>query len=71
MKLKPGYGYYDTTNYPLGGCFRRVPRDGPPMSIVKFETIDKDLLKRAHGMNATGETEDGIRIAFNTDSTEA
>lgn len=25
--ILPGYGYWDTTYYPRGGCFRRSPRD--------------------------------------------
>ena len=24
-RIKPGYGYWDTTHYPIGGSFRRSP----------------------------------------------
>jgi hypothetical protein len=27
--LLQGWGYWDTTNYPYGGCFRRVEADTP------------------------------------------
>lgn len=27
--LLKGYGYYDITAYPYGGCFRRVAEDTP------------------------------------------
>ena len=27
-KIKPGWGYWDATNYPVGGSFHRAPRDG-------------------------------------------
>ena len=27
--LKKGYGYWDVTQYPYGGCFRRAAQDTP------------------------------------------
>ena len=31
--IKAGWGYWDTTAYPIGGCFRRAP--GPLYVVVK------------------------------------
>ena len=28
IKLKAGYGYWETEYYPIGGCFRRAGDDG-------------------------------------------
>jgi hypothetical protein len=28
LKLKGGYGYWQTDYYPVGGCFRRAPESG-------------------------------------------
>ncbi len=28
LKLKAGYGYWETDYYPIGGCFRRAGNDG-------------------------------------------
>jgi hypothetical protein len=28
LKLKGGYGYWQTDYYPIGGCFRRAPEGG-------------------------------------------
>lgn len=27
VTLKKGWGYWDTTNYPYGGCFKRAAQD--------------------------------------------
>ena len=27
MHIKKGYGYWETTHYPYGGCFRRATTD--------------------------------------------
>jgi hypothetical protein len=27
-RIKPGHGYWQTTTYPIGGCFRRAGADG-------------------------------------------
>jgi hypothetical protein len=26
MRIKPGYGYWLTDNFPIGGCFRRADK---------------------------------------------
>ena len=42
MKLKPGHGYWDITNYPIGGNFKRVGKDGKMINIV-FKQLDPKL----------------------------
>ena len=40
ISLSPGYGYWDVTNYPLGGKFCRVPRDSPlPLDSATVELL--------------------------------
>jgi len=37
MRIKPGCGYWNTTHYPIGGCFARAPRKesaGQPIKQV-------------------------------------
>ena len=58
MTIKPGYGYFDTTNYPVGGCFLRAGANGVPLvSITEWG-------ERQQGCNASGITEDGRKVAF-------
>lgn len=30
-EIKPGYGYWDATQFPVGGCFRRAETSGIPV----------------------------------------
>jgi len=54
--IKQGYGYWDITNYPIGGCFRRATSD--------FEVSRTgDPVKTSHGHLAIFETSDNRRIA--------
>lgn len=32
--IKPGSGYWDTTTFPLGGQFARVPRDSTGLPVM-------------------------------------
>jgi hypothetical protein len=34
LRLKAGYGYWQTDYYPIGGCFRRAGNDGKEISEV-------------------------------------
>ncbi len=34
LKLKGGYGYWQTDVYPIGGSFRRAPDEGKPIAEV-------------------------------------
>jgi hypothetical protein len=36
--LKAGYGYWDTTNYPIFGCFRRAKEDFP-VTLIPGDTV--------------------------------
>jgi hypothetical protein len=63
VTLKAGYGYWDTTSYPLGGKFGRAPACGLPLTIRDVGNVGK-------GCNAYGKTDDGRSIAFHTDHTE-
>ena len=49
LTLKPGYGYWDTTAYPIGGNFRRAPKS----EGITFE-VTKELPKATHGANIVG-----------------
>lgn len=63
MRLQPGTGYYDVTNYPLGGCFKRVPRAmNTGLVIGNVETIDG----YSQYADRTGITEGGARVAFSS-----
>ena len=37
MKLKPQCGYWDTTHYPIGGCFRRAGSNGKEIEEILRE----------------------------------
>ena len=59
--LKPGHGYWNTTHYPLGGCFRRVGNE--PLKIEVTGTIDRIAAK---GCDTTGKLENGDTVAFDS-----
>ena len=40
VTIKPGCGYWDTTQYPLGGCFRRVARDSNGLRVSVLGQVD-------------------------------
>ncbi len=63
--IKPGYGYWDTTYYPIGGKFCRAPKNNgvPIEAITDMETPYK-------GCDATAVTTDGRNVAFNKQHTE-
>lgn len=58
--IEPGEGYWDCTNYPIGGCFRRVPSDGPALRVSNLQPI----VPAQHGCSHIGTTDDGRRVAF-------
>ena len=60
--LKPGYGYWDLSRYPIGGAFRRSLKINP----IKLESIEK-MPTPYKGSTHYGLTTDGIKIAFNID----
>lgn len=64
-RIKPGYGYWDTTKYPIGGCFARAPADGLLVTVT-----GPPIYPRVHGCNERGRTEDGRTVAYSTDTTE-
>lgn len=39
MKLKPGFGYWDTTKYPFGGCFKRSDKKEGKEIIEKLRDL--------------------------------
>jgi len=66
MQMKPGYGYWDITSYPIGGKFCRSDKNGGNrVKIVSMSLMDRPY----KGCNATGATMDNRRIAFHTDNT--
>lgn len=34
LAIEPGYGYWDTTHYPYGGCFKRASENTPLISEI-------------------------------------
>lgn len=62
MILKPGYGYWDTTAYPIGGNFRRAPKSGKGIEFKVTEVMPKPF----KGCNIKGEIisgADGKKLA--------
>lgn len=66
MKIQAGYGYWDCTIHPIGGCFRRAGNDGVVIQRV-VEKIDPPV----RGCNAIGITDGSPhRVAFHLDNLE-
>ena len=65
MKIKQGYGYWDTTNYPIGGNFHRVNKNG-----LCITEILRDNLNGYKGCTHEGRTKDNKIVAFNISHTE-
>ena len=38
-RIMSGYGYWETTYYPIGGCFRRAGKDG--REVVSVQPLDR------------------------------
>lgn len=64
MKIKAGYGYWETDYYPIGGSFRRAPEGGLDIAEV-LRTFP-----RYQGANTEGKTADGKTVAFDSAHTE-
>ena len=66
-RLKPGHGYWDTTYYPIGGCFHRAGAFG--MALDDIKPMDKSY----KGCTHTAKIDAGNRtIAFDiTDTVQA
>lgn len=65
MRIKPGYGYYDCTSYPLGGSFHRTGNTG-------LEVIGelRAIKPKTHGCDTYGQTADGRKVAFDSANTD-
>ena len=64
MRLKPGYGYWETDYYPIGGCFRRAPRvEGKEIAGIIREI-------NSHGCDIEVLFADGTKGACNRSNTE-
>jgi hypothetical protein len=64
MKINPGCGYWDITQYPIGGCFRRVPKNSEGLIITDIVPLDRPY----RGCTHQGLTEDS-KVAFNLEHT--
>ena len=47
-KLKGGYGYWVTDHYPIGGCFKRAPKNGKEIIAVlrtfqQYKGVDTEV----------------------------
>lgn len=65
MKLKSGYGYWDTTIYPIGGCFKRAFDDG---KLIK--RVIREIKPPYKGCDIEVEFEDGTCGVTHTDFIE-
>ncbi len=63
-RLKAGYGYWDTTYYPIGGSFHRVGENG----IVIVKVLRS--FERYKGVNEEGLTEDNRKVCYDSSHTE-
>jgi hypothetical protein len=55
--IRDGFGYWDCTDYPIGGCFRRAGSGG-----LLVRSIEK--IPHFKGSDRIGLTDDGRRVAF-------
>lgn len=57
--LRPGFGYWNVTRHPIGGDFRRCPREGVTPIVTNIEPL------RASFRGATHKGQVGaMRVAF-------
>jgi hypothetical protein len=61
--LNENFGYWDTTNNPIGCSFRRAPKGG--LKIVK---VIRSIGGNYKGVNEEGITEEGRKIAYDSDN---
>jgi hypothetical protein len=62
-RIKPGYGYWDITHYPIGGCFARTLATG----VMVHDVVPMDRPYR--GATHTGMTDAGNRrVAFDLEN---
>lgn len=59
MRIKPGYGYYDVTLYPLGGDFKRAH---PERGLVITKVVR--TFPAYHGCDTEGLTATGDHVCF-------
>ncbi|MBE3088415.1 MAG: hypothetical protein IMZ71_04810 [Chloroflexi bacterium] len=65
-RIKTGFGYWDTTNFPIGGSFARAGNGGLTVEVQR--TFPR--CQSSHGTNAEGKTADGRKVAFDTADAE-
>lgn len=58
-----GYGYYDTTQYPLGGCFKRATED-IPVTVTRDFRAEGVKMSQCYGTTHSGKTADGRSVCF-------
>lgn len=59
VTIRKGWGYYDCTDYGIGGCFRRAT-DAIPVTVTR-------TFPPVHGCTIQGETVNGRKVAFSVD----
>ena len=59
-RIKPGYGYWDTTHYPIGGSFRRAPK---PLGV---EVEITDTIEPFKGCDTLVRLKDGSTAAVDS-----
>ncbi len=61
--LPKGTGFWDTTDYPIGGKFERV-KDRKGLTVTVKRTFKSSSSSK--GTDAEGEAEDGRKVAFDS-----
>ena len=64
LNLRPGYGYWDITSYPVGGSLHRAPKS-TSLLVTRIEKMAP-----YKGADRVGYLENGNKIAFAYLSTE-
>lgn len=65
MRIKPKCGYWDCTNYPIGGCFCRAGKNG-----VEIDGHSISIMATYRGCDVLAVTDDGRKVAVNGEHLE-
>ena len=63
LTIKPGHGYWNTTQYPIGGKFCRVDNDSKGLVVFSCSELSRPY----KGADLQGTTATGESVAFGAD----
>jgi len=66
MRIVPHCGYWDTTSYPVGGCFHRAGEDGLIVTVIR--TFPRT--KSTQFCDMEGVTENKSKVVFQSDNAD-